>query len=88
MKATFETYETLSGKFDYLMNNNGLPKQYKTENQALDASIKINEETKIIKSNSGRLFFIVKNIEKITYLKELKNRFSGIEDFMNMLNNK
>ena len=88
MKATFETYETLSGKFEYLMNNNGLPKQYKTLNQALDTSLKIKEETKIIKSVSGRIFFIIKNVEQIAYLQELENRFSGIEDFMNMLNNK
>jgi hypothetical protein len=41
MKAIFETYETLSGKFEYLMSNSsgckGLPKQFKTELQAIEA---------------------------------------------------
>lgn len=60
MKAKFREYETLSGKFEYLINNENLPKMYNTFKQALDSSSKILEETEIIKSNSGKKFFIIK----------------------------
>ena len=69
MKAIFETYETLSGKFEYLMSNNsdckGLPKQFRTEKQAIEAGSKIDTATRIIKSYSGKLFFLIKDTDKI-----------------------
>jgi hypothetical protein len=85
MKAKFETYETLSGKFEYLMGKDGFPRYYRTQRQAVDAQIKINTHTKLIKSQSGKAYFIVLDTEQINYLEELENRFSQNEYFMNSL---
>lgn len=86
MKHKFSIYETETGKFEYLVNNQNLPKIYKTLSQAEKANSNITEPSSVIRAKSGKSFFIIKNEKSAKYLEELKNRFSETENFLNYIN--